>query len=270
MKMIKKCMIVLTFVVLMVSVVSAANPAIQAIDLCNFPVYMDIGYYIQLPEYNNCMSPVYTDVGYYVELKDCNLHRLNLSQVDCESIGKDAGDFPCFAGCENIEVRANFPAILGAKLRKIGPVLMNTAVFWKDYTNQINGVGDWETLTICMNAWKVVDPVDKMLVGDITITTTVPATLSGWIYMPPDVPDIGYSLNEDNLIYYYSSEPVWYYNFTTGLWDTDGPVSWIYVDWPFIYESDTDTYWFAYPPVDGLWVYHFSTDQWEQLPQIIP
>ncbi|MHC4537261.1 MAG: hypothetical protein ACYS6K_25240 [Planctomycetota bacterium] len=94
--------------------------------------------------------------------------------------------------------------------------------------------------------------------------------LSGWIYMPPGVPDIGYSLDEENLLYFFSYGPVLNYNFTTGLWDTEGPEDWIYANWPFIYELDTGDLWFAWPPVDGLWVYHFSTSQWLISPRILP
>jgi len=175
MKMLKKCMIALAIVVLMVSVVSAADPAIQAIDLCKFPVYMDVGHFVQLPEYNNCMSPVYTDAGYYVEIKECNLRELMLVQVDCESIGKGAGDFPCYSGCEDIEVRANFPAIFGASLSKIGPILQDISLYWEDDINKIDGTGDWEKLTVCTNAWKAAAVPDVQLkVGDITITTKFP------------------------------------------------------------------------------------------------
>ncbi|MHC4535066.1 MAG: glycoside hydrolase family protein [Planctomycetota bacterium] len=94
--------------------------------------------------------------------------------------------------------------------------------------------------------------------------------LVGWIFLPPDVPDIGYSLEEGDLLYFYSSEPVLNYNITTGEWDTVGPNGWVYANWPFIYELDSGHFWFALPPVSGLWVYHFSTGQWTVSPRIIP
>ncbi|MHC4537655.1 MAG: hypothetical protein ACYS6K_27290 [Planctomycetota bacterium] len=94
--------------------------------------------------------------------------------------------------------------------------------------------------------------------------------LYGWVFMPPDVPDIGYSLDEGNLVYFYSSDPVLNYNITEGAWSTVGPKGWIYANWPFIYELDTGDLWFAWPPVDGLWVYHFSTSQWLISPRILP
>jgi hypothetical protein len=94
--------------------------------------------------------------------------------------------------------------------------------------------------------------------------------LSGWVFIPPDAPDFGYSVNDADLVYFYSSTPVIYLNFTTGLWSEEGPVGWIYVDWPFYYELDPGTLWFALPPESGIGVYHFSTGQWEVLPRIIP
>jgi len=97
-----------------------------------------------------------------------------------------------------------------------------------------------------------------------------PVTLSGWVYMPPDAPDFGYSLNEDDLVYFYSFDFVQSFNTATGGWSVHMPIGWIYIDWPFYYELDTDTLMFALPPESGIGVYHFSTGQWEVLPRIIP
>jgi len=94
--------------------------------------------------------------------------------------------------------------------------------------------------------------------------------LSGWVYMPPDAPDFGYSLNEDDLVYFYSFDFVQSFNTATGGWSVHMPIGWIYIDWPFYYELDTDTLMFALPPESGIGVYHFSTGQWEVLPRIIP
>ena len=96
--------------------------------------------------------------------------------------------------------------------------------------------------------------------------------LYGWVWMSGGS-SIGYSLDEDDFVYFYSPEPewvVWNYNFTTGQWVPGEPMGWIYVDWPFYYELDTSTLWFALPPESGLWVLHFSTGEWELLPRIIP
>ncbi len=94
--------------------------------------------------------------------------------------------------------------------------------------------------------------------------------LSGWVFMPPDAPDFGYSLDEEDLVYFYSFDFIQSLNTTTSEWFSHMPIGWIYVDWPFYYELDPGIFWFAWPPVEGLWVYHNSFGNWEVLPQIIP
>ena len=96
------------------------------------------------------------------------------------------------------------------------------------------------------------------------------ALLSGLVYIPPDVPDIGYSFDEDSFLYFYSSEPVLNYDITLGQWVEEGPDGLIFIDWPFYYIFDTGHLMFAWPPESGLWVYYFSTGQWTKLPRIIP
>ena len=94
--------------------------------------------------------------------------------------------------------------------------------------------------------------------------------LSGWVFMIPGAPDFGYSLNEDDLLYFYSWDFVQSLNTTTGGWSIHMPTDWVYFEWPFYYELDTDTLMFALPPASGLFVYHFSTGQWTVSPRIIP
>jgi hypothetical protein len=82
--------------------------------------------------------------------------------------------------------------------------------------------------------------------------------------------DFGYSSDEDDLLYFLSFGPVWYYNTTTSQWSEEGPVGWVYVYWPYLYESATGTMMFVLPPADGLWVYHFRPSQWTVSPRILP
>ena len=170
--MVKKSIFALAVVALLVSVVHADDPSIKrdgdwpwtykAIDLCKMPVYMD--------------------VGHYVQLKECHKRELKLKQVDCESIGKGSGDFPCYDGCEEIEVRANFPAIFGANLSNKANVIDKISTYWKDDINQISGsTGGWEKLEICVMAWKTqiwkaASPDNKLKVADLTITVKPPDT----------------------------------------------------------------------------------------------
>jgi hypothetical protein len=175
MKMLKKCIIALAVATLMATaVVQAGAPApsgsikrdgdwpwtYKAIDLCTMPVYMD--------------------VGHYVQLKECHKREIKLVQVECDTIGRDSGDFPCYSDCEDIEVRSNFPAIFGASLTKIGPILQNTSLYWKDDLNQITGsTGTWEKLTICLDAWnaeiwRAAEPAENAIVGELTINVKPP------------------------------------------------------------------------------------------------
>jgi hypothetical protein len=108
------------------------------------------------------------------------MYSSKLVQVDCTDIGRNSGDFPCYSDCEVIEVRANFPAIFGASLAKIGPILQDTSVYWTDDNNQISGsTGDWEKLTICLDAWnaeiwRAAEPAENATVGEITINVKPP------------------------------------------------------------------------------------------------
>jgi len=121
-----------------------------------------------------------------------------------------------------------------------------------------------------VNVWSGMDGILTLFDG---FTITAPDTLSGWVWMA-DMPDeyaFGYSLDEGDWVYFYSFEQtVWNYNFTTGQWVEEGPVGWIYGDWPFYYMLDTSSLMYAIPPVSGLWVYHFCTGEWTVLPRIIP
>ena len=128
---------------------------------------------------------------------------------------------------------------------------------------------------IVLNKWGVVSSnytigsTNVVYFDDVSIRATTTG-LSGWVFMPPDAPDFGYSVNEADFVYFYSFNFVQSYNTSTGGWSIHMPTDWIYFDWPFYYELESGHLWFAWPPESGLWVYHFSTGEWEVLPRIIP
>lgn len=127
-----------------------------------------------------CKFPVSMEVGHFVQLKECNKRKIKLVQVDCKSIGRNGGDFPCYSGSEEFEVRANFPAIFDASLSNTSPIIAETKVYWKDDINQISGsTGRWEKLTVCIDTWKTKiwkasSPPGETPVGDITIQVRPP------------------------------------------------------------------------------------------------
>ena len=173
MKMVKKCIIALAVVALMVTVVHADSPSIKK----------DGGWPSQYIAQTICKFDVLMEVGFYVQLKDCGDRELILKQEPCADIGKGDGDFPCYRGCEDIQVRANFKAVFGATLDKEGSILDKTSLYWANGKDQIDGSlgGDaWETLTICLDAWKAqlwhgnVPANSKPKVGEITINVKPP------------------------------------------------------------------------------------------------
>ncbi len=131
-----------------------------------------------------CKFPVYMDVGPYIQLKGCNKRKIELKQVVCKNIGRDNKDFPCYKGSDVIEVKANFPAILNASLNKSGgdeDMLKDFNLYWENGVNTIQGTGDWEELKICLEAWNVKiykSPPGIDNIGEITIGVRPPDDLN--------------------------------------------------------------------------------------------
>jgi len=138
------------------------EPQYEPLDLCTFPVSLEVGHYIQL--------------------KECRKRKIKLVQVDCKSIGRDGGDFPCYKGSDVIQVRANFPAIFSASLDKNGEgedMLKEFNLYWEDGVNTIQGTGEWEELKLCLDAWDVEiwksgGTIGTVEIGDITIGVRPP------------------------------------------------------------------------------------------------
>jgi len=122
-----------------------------------------------------CKFPVSMEVAHYVQLKECNKRKIELKQVKCSEIGQANDKFPCYKGCDVIEVRANFPAILNASINKSGgdeDMLKDFNLYWENGVNTIQGTGDWEEFKLYLEAWDVEIwkfAVGTVKVGDITI-----------------------------------------------------------------------------------------------------
>ncbi len=128
-----------------------------------------------------CKFPVSMEVGHYVQLKECHKRKIKLVQVDCKSIGRDGGDFPCYKGSDVIKVRTNFPAILNASLNKSGgdeDMLKNVNLYWENGVNTIQGGVGWEELKLCLDVWDAeiykYAVVGTIEVGEITIQVNPP------------------------------------------------------------------------------------------------
>ena len=101
-----------------------------------------------------CTIPVYMNVGYYVQVEKCHERKIKLVQVDCEDqrVGKGAGDWPCYYDCENVKIRSNFEAKLGVDKEKIGSVIKD----WSAWVTPdvVGPSAGWQTVSVCVKAWK--------------------------------------------------------------------------------------------------------------------
>jgi hypothetical protein len=164
MKMVKRTLIAIAVVALIATSVQAAVP--------NGSVKEDGSWPTTYVAVDLCTMPVVMDVGMYVQVKDCGDRKIKLVQVDCP----DGRDFPCYSDCEDVEVRANFAAVLGTKLATLGdpnaPTFSWTSYF--DGASTVPGDGEYHKITVCVDAWAMqiwkAGPGDEVKIGTLTLT----------------------------------------------------------------------------------------------------
>jgi len=118
-----------------------------------------------------CNIPIVMDVGMYVKVIDCDKKKITLVQVNCDDIGK-GGKYPCYKGCTDFNVIANFEVKMGASLHKTSDLI-------KDWSAEYEG-GDvvpaatTTNIKLCVKAWEA--QLDKhpagenVSVGNVDIT----------------------------------------------------------------------------------------------------
>jgi hypothetical protein len=120
-----------------------------------------------------CNIPIKMKVGMYVQVKDCKKKKIILEQVNCADIGKGDADYPCYLGCVEFEVRANFDVKLGHALKKDGDVIGDWSAYY-DGGDTVPGDGDYHAIKLCVQAWKTAiykaAPGDEVAVGSVDIT----------------------------------------------------------------------------------------------------
>jgi len=144
------------------------NPAIKV----NLET-LNIGWPFEFKALDLCSIPVYMNVGFFVQVENCVNKKIELKQVACADIGRNDKDWPCYLDCEDIRVRSNFEVRLGTKLKKEGSVIDKWEAYY-DGTDIINPLGDFETVTVCVRAWNaqlfLQAPGSQVRVGTLVIT----------------------------------------------------------------------------------------------------
>ena len=120
-----------------------------------------------------CNIPIKMHVGMYVQVQDCKKKKIILKQVNCSDIGKGDGDYPCYLGCVEFNVRANFDVKMGASLHKDGDTINEWSAYY-DGGDVVAGDGDYHGVKLCVKAWKTsiykAAPGDEVHVGSVDVT----------------------------------------------------------------------------------------------------
>jgi hypothetical protein len=120
-----------------------------------------------------CNIPIKMKVGMYVQVKDCKNKKIILEQVSCADIGQGDSSYPCYLGCVEFDVRANFNVKLGSALHKEGDVIGSWSAYY-DGGDTVDGDGDWHNIKLCVKAWSTAiyksAPGDEVSVGSVDIT----------------------------------------------------------------------------------------------------
>ena len=134
---------------------------------------LEIGWPFEFTALELCVVPVFMNVGFFVQVENCADKKIKLEQVDCGDIGKGGEDWPCYLDCEDIRIRSNFEVKLGTKLNREGPVIDQWEAYY-DGTDIVSASGDYETVTVCVKAWRAQlfrqPPGSQVRVGTLVIT----------------------------------------------------------------------------------------------------
>jgi hypothetical protein len=167
MKMVKRMLIAIAVVALV-----ATSAQADIVDPGGGKIKQDSSWPTEYIALDLCTMDVLMDVGMYVQIKDCSKREIKLVQVTCPEGRK----FPCYSDCEDIEVRANFAAVLGLKLAKSDPSPIKSWEAYFDGENTVDSdeLGVYKKLTVCVDAWEseiwTASPGDKVKVGELTVT----------------------------------------------------------------------------------------------------
>jgi hypothetical protein len=183
MKMVKRTLIAIAVVALLATSVQAFGPVPHIgtggdyngkhnsikVDIQK----IELGWPVEYKALALCVIPVKMSVGYFVQVEKCTERKIKLVQVECKDIDKGAGDWPCYLDCEDVKVRANFEAKLGLDKTKTSDVIKDWAAYF-DGGDTISASGGYETVTVCVKAWKArlykETPGMEINVGTVTLT----------------------------------------------------------------------------------------------------
>ena len=163
--MVKKTLIAVALVAFLATVVQAASPSIKEDDA--WP-----GHWVWDSQ-DICQMPVYMDVGMYVQLKDCHKKKIELKQRESCPSGQK---YPCYTDCETFDLRANFNVKLGSRLINTTGIVKGKKSYYDggDTYDFLSAGGNYKPFKVCVDMWETEiwesAPGDKVKVADLVIT----------------------------------------------------------------------------------------------------
>jgi hypothetical protein len=159
-KMLKKCLFAIAVTALLICTVQAGTPKGDGGEGDygpDCPTWAYKGHPYPWPvEYKTveiCRIPIWMEVGFWVEIDGCEEAEILLVQTDCEEVGRDADDWPCYYGCTKVNVRTNFEAEIDGDVTHSGWDMSHKELFNGEEPLVIPGDGDWHEVETCVVAY---------------------------------------------------------------------------------------------------------------------
>ena len=98
---------------------------------------------------------IWMEVGFWVEINGAEGAEILLVQTDCEEVGRDANEWPCYYGCTKVNIRSNFEASIEGDVSHSGWDMSHKEKFNGEEPLIIPGDGDWHEVEACVIAYNL-------------------------------------------------------------------------------------------------------------------
>lgn len=154
--MLKKCLFAIAVTALLAVTVQAAVETLEG--ECGKWAYKGHPYPwpVEYKKIEICRIPIWMEVGFWVEIDGCEDAEILLVQVDCEEVGRDADDWPCYYGCAKLAIRTNFVAEIDGDVSHSGFDMSHKERFnGEEPLKPFGGDGDWHDVEACVIAYNL-------------------------------------------------------------------------------------------------------------------
>lgn len=112
--------------------------------------------------------PIKMKIPWFIDITNQEGWEILLEQVECAALGRGAGDWPCFRGCNDLKIATNFNCTLLCGVNKTYLDGM-----WGTSVNPADIDIPGGTATVCVKLWKAdllsMPPGETMHVADVDV-----------------------------------------------------------------------------------------------------